>query len=94
MKQAVDAAQVDEGAVVGDILDHALQDLAFLEVGHQFGALLGPGFFQNGPARDNDVAARAVHLEDLKRLRRAHQRADVAHRTDIDLAARQECHGT
>ena len=36
---------------------------------------------------------RAVHLEDLERLRRAHQRADVAHRADIDLAARQERHG-
>ena len=36
---------------------------------------------------------RAVHLEDLEGLRRAHQRADVAHRADVDLAARQERHG-
>ena len=31
VQQAVDAAQIDEGAVIGDVLDHALEDLAFLE---------------------------------------------------------------
>ncbi len=36
---------------------------------------------------------RAVHLQDLERLRRAHQRADVAHRADVHLAAGQEGHG-
>ena len=59
----------------------------------QLGALLGAGLFQHGAARDDDVAAAAVHLEDRERLRRAHQRADVAHRADVDLAARQEGHG-
>ncbi len=37
---------------------------------------------------------RTVHLQDLEGLRAAHQGADVAHRTDVDLAARQEGHGT
>ena len=93
VQQAVDAAQIDERAVIGDVLDHAFEDLAFLEACDQLGALLGAGLFQHGAARHDDVAARAVHLEDLERLRRAHQRADVAHRADIDLAARQEGHG-
>src|SRR5271154_4891887 len=44
-------------------------------------------------ARRDDVAAAAVHLEDGELLGLAHQRADVTHRTDIDLAARQEGHG-
>ena len=92
VQQPVDPAQIDEGAVIGDVLDHAVQDLAFLEAGHQLGALLGAALFQHGAARHHDVAARAVHLEDLEGLRRAQERGDVAHRADIDLAARQEGH--
>jgi hypothetical protein len=34
-----------------------------------------------------------VHLKDLKRLRRAHQRADIAYGADIHLAAGQEGYG-
>src|ERR1700742_3266112 len=87
MQQAIDAAEVHERAVVGDVLDHAVEDHAFLEALDQLTALFGARLFQNCPARDDDVAAGAVHLQDLERLRRAHQRADVAHRADIDLGA-------
>ena len=56
-------------------------------------ALLGAGLFEDGAARDDDIAAAAVHLEDLERLRHVHQRADVADRADVDLAAGQEGDG-
>ena len=92
VEQAVDAAEVDERAVVGDVLDHALDDLAFLEALHQLRTLLGAGLFEDGAAGDDDVAAPLVHLEDLERLRGVHQRGDVAHRPDVDLAPRQEGH--
>src|SRR5579863_1077282 len=92
MQEAVDAAQVHEGAVVGDVLDHAVDDLALFEVLHQLLALLGAGLFEHGAARHHDVAAPAVHLEDLERLRHVHERGHVADRPDIDLAARQERH--
>src|ERR1700742_906004 len=93
VQQAVDAAQVHERAVVGDVLDHAFADFAFLQLADQLGALFGAGFFQDRAARDHDVAARAVHLEDGEGLFLAHQRADVAHRADVDLRARQEGRG-
>src|SRR4029077_19474355 len=93
VQEAVDAAEIDEGAVVGDILHHAVDDLAFLEVLHQLLALLGAGLLERGAARDDDVAAAAIHLQDLERLRHVHQRGDVADRPDVDLAARQERHG-
>ena len=93
MQQAVDAAEVHEGAVVGDVLHHAVEDHAFLQALDQLAALLGAGLLQHGTAADHDVAAGAVHLEDLEGLRAAHQRADVAHRADIDLGAGQEGHG-
>ena len=55
--------------------------------------MLGTGIFQHGTAGDDDIAAAAIHLEDLERLVRAHQGRDVAHRPDIDLASGQERHG-
>src|SRR6185312_8273215 len=93
VQEAVDAAEVDERTVVGDVLDHAVDDLTLFEVLHQFLALLGAGLFQHGAARDDDVAAAAIHLEDLELLRRVHQRRDVADRADVDLRTRQEGHG-
>ena len=69
VQQAVDAAEVDERAVVGDVLDHAVDDLTLFEVLHQFLALLGARLFQHGAARDDDVAAAAIHLQNLERLR-------------------------
>ncbi len=93
VQQAVDAAEIDEGAVVGDVLDETVDHLALLEAGDDVGALLGARLFQDGAARDDDVAAAAVHLEDLEGLRLVHQRADVAHGADVDLAAGKEGHG-
>ena len=92
VQQAVDAAEIDERTVIGDVLDDAVDDLTFFEILHQFLALLGAGLFQHGAARHHDVAAAAIHLEDLERLRIVHQRRDVADRPDIDLRARQEGH--
>ena len=93
VQQPVDAAQIDEGAVVGDVLDHAVEHLALRQRAHQARAVLGAGLFHDGAARHHDVAAAAVHLEDGELLGLAHQRADIAHRADVDLAARQEGHG-
>ena len=92
VQEAVDAAEIDEGAVVGDVLHHAVEDHAFLEALDQLGALFGAGFLEHRAAGDDDVAAGAVHLEDLERLRRAHQRAHVADGADVDLRAGQEGH--
>ena len=69
VQQAVDAAQVDEGAVVGDVLDDAVDHLALVQPGDDLGALLGARRFQDLAARDDDVAAPAIHLEDLEGLR-------------------------
>jgi len=90
VQQAIDTAQVDERAVIGDVLDHTFDDLTLLELGHDVGALLSPGLLQHRPAGDDDVAAPAIHLEDLELQRLMHQRANVADRPDIHLAARQE----
>src|SRR3546814_7310130 len=50
VEQAVDAAQVDEGAIIGDVLDDAVDHLAFMQRLDEAGALLGAGLFQIGRA--------------------------------------------
>src|SRR5690606_6188360 len=47
VQQAVDAAQVDERTVVGDVLDDAFADFALLQLADQLGALFSAGFFQD-----------------------------------------------
>src|SRR5205085_4778070 len=52
--------------------------------------LLGPLLFQHGAAGNHDIAAAAIHFENLERLRHIHQRPDIAHRPHVDLGARKE----
>src|ERR1700730_1457276 len=80
VQQAVDAAEIHKRTVIGDVLDHAVDDLTLFEVLDQLLALLGAGLFQHGTAGDDDVAAAAIHFQDLERLRNVHQRGDVADR--------------
>jgi hypothetical protein len=93
VQQTVHTTQIDKCTIIGDVFDNTLDLLAFHQVLHDFIAGFGAGFFHNGATRDNNIATAAVHFEDLERLRRVHQRGDVAHRTNIDLTARQESRG-
>ena len=93
MQQAVNAAQINERTVIGDVLDDAFQHLTFLEVLDEFLTLFGAGFLEHGAARDDDIAATLVHLQDLERLGHVHQRGDIAHGTDIDLGTGKEGDG-
>ena len=94
VQQPVNAAQIDESAVVRDVLHDAVDNLTFFEILHQLLALLRARLFEDGAAGHHDVAAAAIHLQDLKLLRGVHQRGHVADRTNIDLRPRQERHGT
>ena len=93
VEESVDLAQVHEGAVIGDVLDDALEHLALAQAGDELGARLGAGLLHHHPARDDDVAAPPVHLEDLEGLPGVEQGGDVAHGADVDLAAGQEGDG-
>src|SRR5208282_4494866 len=69
VQEAVDAAEIDERAIVGEVLDRAVDDLPFGEVGDDLVPLLGPALLEHRAAGDDDVAAAPVHLEDLEGLR-------------------------
>ena len=51
------------------------------------------GFLENDTAGNDDVASDLVHFQNLEGLGNAHQRGDVADRTDVDLRTRQEGDG-
>jgi hypothetical protein len=61
VQQAVDAAQVNERTVIGDVLDHAFDHLAFGEVLHQFRTLFGTGLFQIA-RRDTTMLPRRLSI--------------------------------
>ncbi|MPM23755.1 hypothetical protein SDC9_70229 [bioreactor metagenome] len=90
VEQSVDAAEVDEGPEVDDILDHAfaqLTDFHFLE---QLAPAVAHGFFEQFAARNHDVAAIGIDLEDLDVIFLADVVVHVADLADIDLRTRQE----
>src|SRR5688500_9027885 len=90
VQQAVDAAEVDERAEVGDVLDGALDDGADdqgLEgLLFQLLALL----LDHLAAGNDDVAPLLVDLEDDRVDRAADPVADLAGPADVDLGGREE----
>src|SRR5690606_29525211 len=90
VEQAVDAAEVDEGAVVGDVLDHAVDDLPDLEGLQRLAALALALLLEQRAAREHHVAAPLVELDDLELRALAHQRLEVPHRAQVHLRAGQE----
>ena len=85
MEQAVETAEINEHAEIGDILDNALANLADFNFGKQFFFAGGAFFFDEFAARDNDVVAFGVDLEDFALDFRTDETADIAGLADIDL---------
>src|SRR5690606_7639105 len=77
--------------VIGDVLNNAVNNLAFFKVLNYFRTLLSTGLFKNCTTGNNDVAATLVHLEDFKWLCVVHQRCNVADWTDVNLRTWKEC---
>src|SRR5262245_12473920 len=90
VQQAVDAAEIDERAVIRDVLDDALQHLAFGERLERVLLLLGVLLLEQDLAREDDVAALLVDLDDPHAQFLAAQRVEVADGTDVDLRSGQE----
>ena len=82
--------RVDERAVIGDVLDDALDDRAFRQRRQQLFAHFALALLEHGAARHDDVVALAVELDDLEVERLVLERRRVLDRTDVDQRARQE----
>ena len=90
MEQSVDPAQIDESAVVGEVLHHAGEDGAFLEPIERGPLAYVVLFFDGQLARDHHVAAAAVHLHDLHRDVLAVVRIQVVDGAHVHLRAGHE----
>src|SRR5262249_45149212 len=66
VQEAVDAAEIDERTVLGEVLDDTVDDLAFLELLERLALELGALLLEEHAARQDDVAALLVELDDLE----------------------------
>src|SRR5437762_279165 len=82
--ESVHAAEVDERAEVHDRRDHALADLAWLEVGEELVALLALRLLEIRAPGEHDVVAVLVELDDLGVEVPADERVQVAHTAEVD----------
>src|SRR5277367_1416122 len=90
MQQAVDSAEVNKCAVVGEVLNGAGQDAALFEVLQCLRALRSLLFFQNLLAGDDHVAALLVQLDDADFNLLADVGIEIPHRANLQLRAGQE----
>src|SRR6185369_13807722 len=90
VEQAVDAAEVDERTVLGEVLDDTLDDLAFLEALERRLLECGALLLEQHAARQHDVAALLVELDDLELEVLVEERVEVANGAQVHLRAGQE----
>src|SRR5580704_5493232 len=90
VQQAVDAAEIDERAVLGDVLDDALDDLALLEGLERLGLLLVALLLEEHAAREHDVAALLIELDDLELVGLPDQLIEVPDGAEVDLRPWEE----
>ena len=91
VEQAVDAAEVDEGAEVGDVLDDALAHLVLGQLLHEVLALVRRAPPRGSTRRDTTMLRRRLlSLMILNSKRLAEELVDVRHLAQRDLRAGQE----
>src|SRR5713226_4254586 len=90
VEQAVDAAEVDERAIIGEVLHDSGEHGPLLQL-HE-GVLLQrlALLLEEHAAREDDVAALLVELDDLELELLADQLVEVADGPQVDLRAGQE----
>src|SRR5574344_2131115 len=90
VEETVYAAEVNERAEVGDVLDDTLADLALLESFENVAALAVAFFFENHAAGHDDVPARLVDRDDLEVEFLADESVDVRDLTEVNLGTGEE----
>src|SRR5581483_11254457 len=90
VQEAVDAAEVHERTVIGEILDRAAHDCAFLEVLHESAALGGEFLLDDRTPRNNNVIALLIEFDHLELEGLALEVGGIADRTHVDERTRQK----
>src|SRR6266496_3871341 len=87
VQQAVDAAKIDEDAVVRDVLGHAVRELPFLQAAECRTFLLLMLRFDDRPPRENDVVPFLVERNDLEFVLMAAEGIEILHWLSVDARA-------
>src|SRR5262245_29757753 len=90
VQQPVDAAEVDERTVVGDVFDDALEDDALFEDLECLLLQLRALAFHDRAPRDHDVAARTVELQHRELSALADEAIEIARRANVGVGAGQK----
>ena len=90
MQQPIDSAQVHKRAVLGDVLDGSVDDLAFRQIRERSLPALIAGFLEQQSAGDHDIASPVIDLDDLHREALADKLFGIANRMKINLRAGEE----
>ena len=90
MNQAIHAAQIHEGAEIGQAAHAAVHDIAFMQAGPGFGLLRGGFLTHHGAAAGHDAALLLIHLDDLELEGLAHEIADLFNVAVGELRRRHE----
>ena len=90
MEKPVDAAQVDEEAVVGDVLDDPLDDLPLLDRLEELLAVRLALLLHDGTSRQHDIVALAVVLEDVELHGLTDEAVEIPDGPDVHLGAGQK----
>ena len=90
VKQSVHAAEVDEGAEIGEIFHRAGDHRADVGAGHELLAFFAAFLLDEFAAAEDHVAAVIVEFDDFEIVGVADELIEVLRRDDVDLRGRQE----
>ncbi len=90
VKEAVDATEVDECAVLGDVLDRPGDGHAFGQGLERLCFELVPLALEQHAAAQHDVPALLVELDDLELERLPNEAIEIPDRSQVDLRTRKE----
>ncbi len=91
MQQPVNAAEIHERTVVGQVLDDTLDRIAFLQILEQRLALCRVLLLDDRAARNNDIISPLIQFDYLEFEALAFEITWVADRANVDQRTRQEC---
>ena len=90
VQQAIDTAEVNEGTIVSDVLDDALDNSTLLQGFKQLLTIFTHVLFKNSTTRQHNVVTLAIELDDLELHGLAFERRSVLNWTGVDQRTRQE----
>ena len=89
VQQPIDAPEIDEGSVFGKILDLSFDDNIFFDLAEGVSLAIGVSVFEHCLAREHDIRAFSIQLDNFCFNFSSSQRVEIAYRPDVHLGRRR-----